>query len=458
MPQGRVAKANVEPVRQRTQYSCMACSMMMCLQANGIPDLDEDTVNRVMGAAPMKGAAWEQALACAQHFGMRATLTVPATIRQLKAWTDRGVPVMIAWNPEGRDWSHASMVYDVTEGLDASAVPSSATVEGEGPGLFVWVADPNIPHPEKTTRIVHEDLFYKRWFEKWPNYLVRRPAMAVEREITADGRQVVASQKSAAPGPGGQELYFNYHLTTANEDPGVLKVYVSFGPRGLSLPLRPVRHRGVLMSDVITRQRLTWTRMASTEREAAGPSGLYGYTKAVQASCESASRRVAKHALAIAKRAYEKDPEVVAFLQTHAKREGSRSAKVLLAAMREIGPKVASVQTREAGAAEYGLYGFKARTADLGIQSCGELRAAVGRVAAELHRRRADLHEKITGFLKEHSKQAKCAYSGMLLACYPDADAKITTAAEQPAAPAPKKGKEAAKAPTSVGGWLEWED
>jgi len=102
---------------------------------------------------------------------------------------------MIAWNPEGREWSHASAVYDVTDGLP-EVVPS-AIVQGEGPGLYVCVADPNIPHPEKTVRIVHEDLFYQKWYEKWPKYLVRRPAMAIEREITEDGRQVFANASAA---------------------------------------------------------------------------------------------------------------------------------------------------------------------------------------------------------------------------------------------------------------------
>ena len=91
----KTARAAVEPVRQRTQFTCMSTSMMMCLQALG-HDCTEDEVNKVMGARPMKGAAWEDALACAQHYGCRATLTVPATVRQLKAWTDQGIPVMIA--------------------------------------------------------------------------------------------------------------------------------------------------------------------------------------------------------------------------------------------------------------------------------------------------------------------------------------------------------------------------
>ena len=175
----KTAKAAVEPVRQRTQYSCMAASMTMCLKALGYDSLDEDQVNRVMGAQPMKGAAWEQALACAQHYGCRATLTMPATVEQLKAWTDAGIPIMIAWNPEGRPWSHASVVFDVDADLN------------------VYVADPNIPNPKETVRVVPEAEFYGKWYEKFPDYLVRRPAMAVEREITIDGKQVAPRTASA---------------------------------------------------------------------------------------------------------------------------------------------------------------------------------------------------------------------------------------------------------------------
>lgn len=168
------AAAAVTPVRQRTQYTCMATSMMMCLKANGV-DTDEDTVNRVMGAQPMQGASWENAIACAQHYGMRVHLICPATLRQVKEFTDRGTPVMIAWNPEGREWSHASVIFDVGEDLTVS------------------VADPNIPDPDETVRIVSKDDFYHKWFEKWPHYLVRRTAMAIEREITPEGRQMAAS-------------------------------------------------------------------------------------------------------------------------------------------------------------------------------------------------------------------------------------------------------------------------
>lgn len=172
------AKADVTPVRQRTQYTCMSTSLMMCLQALG-HKVTEDEVNDVMGARPKKGAAWENALAAAQHYGCRATLVTPSTVQQLKDWTDAGIPVMIAWNPEGRPWSHASVVFDVDDDLN------------------VYVADPNIPDPDETVRIVPKAEFYSKWSEKWPDYIVRRPAMAVEREITPEGRQVMASAKTA---------------------------------------------------------------------------------------------------------------------------------------------------------------------------------------------------------------------------------------------------------------------
>jgi hypothetical protein len=154
----------------------------MALNALGVKCSEED-VNKVIGAKPMKGARWEEVLACAQYFGCRATLTTPATLTQVKSWTDQGKPVLIAWNPEGRDWSHASLIFDVT---------------GEKGNYVVHIADPNIPNPDKTTREVSEDDFYAKWFEKWPDYLVRRPALMIDKEITPDGRQVMASLKTAS--------------------------------------------------------------------------------------------------------------------------------------------------------------------------------------------------------------------------------------------------------------------
>jgi hypothetical protein len=53
-----------------------------------------------------------------------------------------------------------------------------------------------MPNPDKTVREVSEDDFYAKWYEKWPNYLVRRPALMIEREICENGRQIMASSKT----------------------------------------------------------------------------------------------------------------------------------------------------------------------------------------------------------------------------------------------------------------------
>lgn len=174
----KIARADVKPVRQRTQFSCMAASMAMALKSLGI-ECSEDMTAKVMGVQPMRGATWEDATAAAQHWGCIATLRTPATISWLKEKTDQGDPVIIAWNPEGREWSHASVVFDVDDQEN------------------VHIADPNIPDPEQTVRIVSRKDFYGKWSEKWPRYMVRRPAMWITREITPEGRQIMASTNSA---------------------------------------------------------------------------------------------------------------------------------------------------------------------------------------------------------------------------------------------------------------------
>jgi hypothetical protein len=177
----KAARADVAQIRQTTQFTCCAASIASALKALG-KSHSEDDVNKVLGAAPMAGATWESMLATVQYFGCRGTLVVPATPRMLKSWTDRGVPVLIGWNPEGRPWSHASVVFDVTEGPDGK--------------LLVHVMDPNIPNPGETSRVLDEDEFCRRWSEKMSESLImRRPAMAVELEVTTEGRQVVAAAK-----------------------------------------------------------------------------------------------------------------------------------------------------------------------------------------------------------------------------------------------------------------------
>lgn len=206
----------------------------------------------------------------------------------------------------------------------------------------------------------------------------------------------------------------------------------------------------------MTRQRLTWDQdelrkkwgmtlnetIELRKKEAARtPSGLYGYTKAIQGMCEVASRRMAKHAAVAIKKAARRDPRVLDFLGVHSKRAKSLSARILLASYRDSIPKVAAVEKE---AKHYGAYGYPVKTANLGFTLCSQMREQAGIVAADLHRRQAAMHATITGFLGAHGKQGKCGTSKLLLSVYPDESMSF--------------GKRASvEAPQSVDDWIAWE-
>lgn len=196
----REARAAVPGLRQTTQFTCVAASVTGALRAYGV-NVHESDVNRILGASPGRGASWEEALGCLQYFGMRGRLVVPATLGMLKEWTSKGVPVLIGWNPEGRPWSHASVVVDVD------------TEEN------IHVMDPNCPDPDQTFRIVPKREFFKKWYEEMGDVLIRRPALAVTPEITPDGRQVVASNnRTKLAFADGQEAFTASEIESALEE------------------------------------------------------------------------------------------------------------------------------------------------------------------------------------------------------------------------------------------------
>lgn len=106
----------------------------------------------------------------------------------------------------------------------------------------------------------------------------------------------------------------------------------------------------------MARQRITWdnnqlgSKWGETLSETAGrrkqaaraPSGLYGYTKSIQASCEASVRKLNRQAGALVKKSARKDPRVLEFLATHSKRGKSLTAKILLASYKDSLPKLAS--------------------------------------------------------------------------------------------------------------------
>lgn len=538
----KVSRADVSQIRQETQYTCVAASIASCLKAHG-KSVTEQDVNHVLGASPLSGASWEQALATIQYFGMRGHLVVPATIDMLKSWTDAGTPVCIAWTPRDRPWSHASVVYDV----DAD---------------HVHVMDPNLPDPNQTTvAVTHED-FYAKWFEKFnDNVLVRRPALAIEREVSSYGRQVRAKGPSSVdmamvmsaqslrsqPDYGTKEPPTMSNETTlrpltAAEFEEALKE--SKFERGEDVPLEKLpeelqenvknppesvkqvtedmkkascgcggactcgaksagsltfadyaselglgdkeakfeRGKSMTIDEVakvvgpefkemnenppesvvkVREEMVAGKTAAGRETHIANPdkhgfnlcgersypdamadspsratcfycksawqkahgghtagAGLYGVTKDIESVSLAGVRRLQAAVNRLAKEIYARDEETPTFLQEHSKRSGSRAARLLIGAMKDLGPGAAL--SRVAGG-KAGLYGYKERTAKIALAACSDLYHEAGLIAGELHGRRAAHHERVTGFLKEHSKAARCQYASMLLEAYPSA-------------------------------------
>ena len=156
-----------------------------------------------------------------------------------------------------------------------------------------------------------------------------------------------------------------------------------------------------------------------SKKGAVAPSGMYGYTKRTQNDVEVSVRKAQRRVARIAKALWTRDSRSAAFLGVHAKRAKSAPARLLLGAMADLGPKVAS-EEGVARVAAYGLYGHPAKTARVALTACSELREEMGRIAYDLHSRRSAKYEKITGYMNAHVKSAKCGYCRMLLSSYPD--------------------------------------
>lgn len=542
----KISRANVSQIRQETQYTCVAASIASCLKAHG-KSVTEQDVNHVLGASPLSGASWEQALATLQYFGMRGHLVVPSTIDMLRYWTDAGTPVCIAWTPRDRPWSHASVVYHVDD-------------------EHVHVMDPNLPDPSQTTIAVSHEDFYAKWFEKYTdNVLIRRPALAIEREVFPDGRQVRASVADVttqplrtqpdygtrnAPDPGAETSMTTKNtknatrLLSAAEYSALLDEKESKFERGEDVPLEKLpeelqenvknppesvkqvtedmkkascgcggactcgaksagsltfadyaselglgdkeakfeRGKSMTIDEVakvvgpefkemnenppesvvkVREEMVAGKTAAGRETHIANPdkhgfnlcgersypdamadspsratcfycksawqkahgghtagAGLYGVTKDIESVSLAGVRRLQAAVNRLAKEIYARDEETPTFLQEHSKRSGSRAARLLIGAMKDLGPGAAL--SRVAGG-KAGLYGYKERTAKIALAACSDLYHEAGLIAGELHGRRAAHHERVTGFLKEHSKAARCQYASMLLEAYPSA-------------------------------------
>jgi len=152
----------------------------------------------------------------------------------------------------------------------------------------------------------------------------------------------------------------------------------------------------------------------------AAASGLYGYTKQTQSDVERLVKRAQKRSLKLAKDACKKDARSLPFMKAHAKRSKGLAAKVLLAAMQELPEDIKHRQASKEKLAG-GMYGFPSDTARLCMASVADLSAYMGEQVFALSAKKTDRHERITGFLKEHSKTSRCAFSKHYFDLYPDA-------------------------------------
>ena len=197
------------------------------------------------------------------------------------------------------------------------------------------------------------------------------------------------------------------------------------------------------------RERLTWGTGVSKEAGA----GLYGYTKQIQSDVEASIRKIQKRSFVIAKQALKKDPHVGEFLQAHSKRARSVSAKLILNAIKELSKGTPVPKRAATEKIAKGLYGHPTKTARLGLAACTEFQAYSGEIAASLHERRLASYEKITGFLSQHSKTARCVFSKYILGCFPELPGAATV---KP--PKKKAGFDPAEIGEDVGGPLELTD
>jgi len=181
--------------------------------------------------------------------------------------------------------------------------------------------------------------------------------------------------------------------------------------------------RGVPVSEIEALGKSASEQQADAARMKESAGGLYGYTKGTQSDVEATIRKAQRQASKLAKTLHGQDHQAMDFLRVHAKRAGSKTARLLLALMEDY-PQVDLLpveQVKQAEDTPMGMYGYPSGTARLALDACSALRSGIGEVAYNLHSRRMAKHDRITGFLKEHSKTAKCGYARLLLDTYPEA-------------------------------------
>jgi len=173
--------------------------------------------------------------------------------------------------------------------------------------------------------------------------------------------------------------------------------------------------------------------MEGMDRQAA--SGMYGFTKGIQSSVEAGVRKLSRYAGKAAAELWAKDPKSAEFLSAHARKANSLPAKILLASMAELGPKVDKV----AAGRTNGLYGFRNKTAKNALIACQGLREESGFIAHDLATRQAAKYADLIGYMEKHCDTTQCPYTTLLMQAMPESRIGLTRLAEDSGAGAANK-------------------
>lgn len=152
------------------------------------------------------------------------------------------------------------------------------------------------------------------------------------------------------------------------------------------------------------------------EMRLASASGKYGYAQHIGNSVEASVRKMTKFAGKTAHALWSKDPKTAEFLTTHARKADSLPAKALIAAMSDLGPKVAKVAAQRT----HGLYGFRSKTAQRALVACQAMREESGHLAHELTSRKPTKYSEIVGYLEKYCGETSCPYATLLQQAMPD--------------------------------------
>jgi ABC-type bacteriocin/lantibiotic exporter with double-glycine peptidase domain len=134
------------------QSMCGPATLKMLLMFYNLPggELADVELAKRCGTDPKLGTSNEQFLSTAEQFGLSAHVKTLAELNDIKAWIEKGVPVIVDWFSPGRkDAADGDMPdghYSIVVGLDDKNI---------------YLQDPELG----ALRTIPHEQFYRVWFD-----------------------------------------------------------------------------------------------------------------------------------------------------------------------------------------------------------------------------------------------------------------------------------------------------